>query len=122
MAVLTAVNAIHDYLKLQEQLDQLQLELAKRKGLSVCLILIILAFLVIGLLVGLRRGFILKTIHITGFIVAFIVAYLYYDKLAPKLHLWIPFPSMGDTSSFQMLFDSVGLDTTYNAIPTLSSS
>jgi uncharacterized membrane protein required for colicin V production len=79
--------------------------------------LVILAFLVIGLLVGLRRGFILQTIHITGFIVAFIVAYLYYDKLAPKLHLWIPFPSMGDTSSFQMLFDSVGLDTAYyNAI------
>jgi cell division protein ZapA len=31
LAVLTAVNAIHDYLKLQEQLDQLQLELQKEK-------------------------------------------------------------------------------------------
>lgn len=79
--------------------------------------LAILAVLIIGLLVGLKRGFILQTIHITGFIVAFIVAYVYYDELAPKLHLWIPFPTMGDTSSFKMLFDSVGIDTAYyNAI------
>lgn len=79
--------------------------------------LVILAVLIIGLLVGLRRGFILQTIHLTGFILAFIVAYVYYDKLAPNLHLWIPFPSIGDTNSLNMLFDTVGLDTAYyNAI------
>lgn len=79
--------------------------------------LAIIALLLIGLLVGLKRGFILQVIHLTGFIVAFIVAYVYYDELAPKLHLWIPFPSMGDASSVQMLFSSVGLDTAYyNAI------
>ncbi len=71
--------------------------------------LVIIAFLLIGLLVGLRRGFILQIIHLTGFIVAFIVAYVYYDELAPKLHLWIPFPTMGDSSTFQMLFNTVGL-------------
>lgn len=79
--------------------------------------LAIIAILLIGLLVGLKRGFILQIIHMTGFIVAFIVAYVYYDEFAPHLHLWIPFPDMGDSSSFQMLFDSVGLDTAYyNAI------
>jgi len=31
LAVLTAVNTIHDYLKIQEQLHQLQLELKKEK-------------------------------------------------------------------------------------------
>lgn len=31
LAVLTAVNVIHDYLKMQEQLNQLQLELQKEK-------------------------------------------------------------------------------------------
>jgi cell division protein ZapA len=31
LAVLTAVNAIHDYLKIQEHLNQLQLELQKEK-------------------------------------------------------------------------------------------
>lgn len=79
--------------------------------------LVILAVLTIGLLVGLRRGFILQTIHLTGFILAFIVAYVYYDELAPNLYLWIPFPSIGDTSSLNMFFDTVGLDTAYyNAI------
>lgn len=81
------------------------------------LTLAILIFLLVGLLVGLRRGLILQVIHITGFIVAFTVACLYYDELAPKLHLWIPFPSMGNTDSLKMLFNSVGLDTAYyNAI------
>jgi uncharacterized membrane protein required for colicin V production len=79
--------------------------------------LAIIVFLILGLLVGLRRGFILQVIHITGFVVAFIVAYLYYDELAPKLQLWIPFPSMGNASSLKMFFDTVSLDTAYyNAI------
>ena len=79
--------------------------------------LAILAILLIGLLIGLRRGFILQIIHLTGFIVAFIVAYVYYDELAPKLNLWVPFPAMGDSSTLQMFFDTVGLDTAYyNAI------
>lgn len=79
--------------------------------------LVIIAVLLIGLVVGLRRGFILQIIHLSGFIVAFIVAYVSYDKLAPNLRLWIPFPNMGNSGSLQMLFDSVGLDTAYyNAI------
>ena len=79
--------------------------------------LAIIAILLIGLLVGLKRGFILQIIHLSGFIIAFIVAYVYYDELAPKLHLWIPFPTMSEPSTFKMLFDSVGLDTAYyNAI------
>ncbi|AZV44647.1 CvpA family protein [Peribacillus asahii] len=79
--------------------------------------LAILAILLIGLLIGLRRGFILQIIHLTGFIVAFIVAYVYYDELAPKLNLWVPFPAMGDSSTLKMFFDTVGLDTAYyNAI------
>lgn len=31
LAVLTAVNAMHDYLKLKDQIDQLELELKKEK-------------------------------------------------------------------------------------------
>ncbi|WP_019242852.1 MULTISPECIES: CvpA family protein [Bacillus] len=79
--------------------------------------LILLVIFLMGVTVGLRRGFILQLIHLTGFLVAFIVAVLTYDQLAPKLELWIPFPSMGETSSFNLLFDSVGLDQAYyNAI------
>lgn len=77
----------------------------------------IMALLLIGFLVGLRRGLILQLIHLTGFFVAFAVAYMYYGELAPKLKLWVPYPSMGDTSSMQMVFNTIGLETAYyNAI------
>ncbi|MFD0047751.1 CvpA family protein [Actinomycetes bacterium NPDC127524] len=79
--------------------------------------LAIIAILVIGFFIGLRRGLILQLIHLTGFIVAFIAAYAYYDELAPKLKLWIPYPSLGNTSSLKMFFDGAGLDGAYyNAI------
>ncbi|MBT2716327.1 CvpA family protein [Bacillus sp. ISL-57] len=79
--------------------------------------LAILAILLIGLLIGLKRGFILQAVHMTGFIVAFIAAYVFYGDLAPNLKLWIPFPTMGDSSTLNMFFDTVGLDTAYyNAI------
>jgi cell division protein ZapA len=32
IAVLTAVNSVHDYLKLREKLEQIELELKKMKG------------------------------------------------------------------------------------------
>ena len=66
--------------------------------------LAILAILLIGFLVGLRRGFILQLIHLTGFFVAFAAAYVYYDELAPKLTLWIPFPSLGGDSETMNMF------------------
>ncbi|WP_409302070.1 CvpA family protein [Peribacillus sp. SCS-155] len=79
--------------------------------------LAILAILILGFLIGLRRGFILQLIHLTGFIAAFVIAYLYYDELAPKLKLWIPYPSLGNSSAIKMIFDGTGLDHAYyNAI------
>ncbi|RFU65941.1 CvpA family protein [Peribacillus glennii] len=79
--------------------------------------LAILAILLIGFLIGLRRGFILQLIHLTGFVVAFIAAYVYYNDLAPKLKLWIPFPSLGDSGAVKSFFDGTGLDMAYyNAI------
>ncbi|MGE7120073.1 CvpA family protein [Peribacillus sp. NPDC046944] len=79
--------------------------------------LAILAILLIGVLIGLKRGFILQLVHMTGFIVAFIIAYVFYGDLAPNLKMWIPFPSIGDSSTLNMFFESVGLETAYyNAI------
>jgi uncharacterized membrane protein required for colicin V production len=79
--------------------------------------LAILAILLIGFLIGLRRGFILQLIHLTGFVVAFIAAYVYYDELAPKLKLWIPYPSLEDSSAMKFFFEESGLDMAYyNAI------
>ncbi|MBP2240660.1 putative membrane protein required for colicin V production [Cytobacillus eiseniae] len=75
--------------------------------------LAILIILVFGFFIGLKRGFILQLIHLTGFIIAFIIANMYYEKLAPKLTLWVPYPSFGDSSAFQMLFDQVNLEDAY---------
>ena len=73
-------------------------------------VLIILCF---GFLMGLRRGFILQLIHVTGFIIASIIAYLYYDQLAPKLTLWVPYPNMSTNLTLPSLFDHVNLEDAY---------
>ncbi|WP_201716633.1 CvpA family protein [Rossellomorea arthrocnemi] len=75
--------------------------------------LALLVILVIGFLIGLKRGFILQVIHIFGFIVSFIVAYIYYDQLAPKLTLWIPYPVLDEQSTLNMIFESTHLDQAY---------
>ncbi|WP_026693711.1 CvpA family protein [Peribacillus kribbensis] len=79
--------------------------------------LIIIVILLMGLIVGLKRGFILQLVHLTGFAAAFIAAWVYYNDLAPKLKLWIPFPTLGDTDSMKMIFHTARLDDAYyNAI------
>lgn len=73
----------------------------------------ILIMLLIGFIVGLKRGFILEVIHFTGFIISFIVAYSYYDQLAPKLTLWIPYPHFGSESTLQMFLGNGNLEDAY---------
>ncbi|WP_394233167.1 CvpA family protein [Niallia oryzisoli] len=75
--------------------------------------LAVLIILFFGFLVGLKRGFILQLVHLTGFIIAFIVAYLYYDQLAPRLTLWIPFPNLDMNSTYSMLFENANLEDAY---------
>ncbi|MCM3669844.1 CvpA family protein [Mesobacillus maritimus] len=74
--------------------------------------LLILFLLVLGFFIGLKRGFILQTIHMTGFIIAFIVAYIYYDQIAPKLTLWIPYPTFGG-GELALLFDNPNMEDAY---------
>ncbi|HAQ06445.1 MAG TPA: hypothetical protein DCR24_02555 [Bacillus bacterium] len=75
--------------------------------------LAVLAILIMGFIIGLKRGFILQSIHLVGFIIAFIVAYLYYDQLSPKLTLWIPYPNLGSSNSLNLLFESANLEDAY---------
>jgi len=72
--------------------------------------LIVIILLVFGLLRGLKRGFILQIIHLTGFIVAFIVANKYYIALSTKLNLWIPYTNTSENSFVQGLFGSTNLE------------
>ncbi len=75
--------------------------------------LAIIIFLIVGFFIGLKRGFILQLIHLTGFIIAYLVAYIYYDEFAPKLTLWIPYPNMGDGTVFKVLSDSANMETAF---------
>lgn len=75
--------------------------------------LIIIFLFIMGLIIGIRRGFIMQIVHLSGFIAAFVVAYMFYADLAPKLKLWIPMPSFGDPESATMFFETISLDTAY---------
>lgn len=75
--------------------------------------LALLIILIFGFFVGLRRGFILQLVHMTGFVISFIIAYIYYEELAPKLTLWIPFPVLDEESALNMLFEATNLDQSY---------
>ncbi|MBO0960140.1 CvpA family protein [Neobacillus sp. MM2021_6] len=75
--------------------------------------LAIIIFLIIGFFVGLKRGFILQLVHLLGFIIAYIAAYSYYDELAPKLTLWIPYPNFGEGTTLKLLTDSSDMETAF---------
>ncbi len=52
-----------------------------------------------------------------GFIAAFILAALYYDKLAPRLALWIPYPELENSGAWADFLESLPLEGAfYNAI------
>lgn len=75
--------------------------------------LAIIAILFIGFFIGLKRGFILQVVHLTSFFISFFVAYLYYEKLAPKLILWIPYPQFSNHSSMKLFFNQMNLEEVY---------
>lgn len=79
--------------------------------------LLLLFILFIGVLTGLKRGFILQLFHLIGFIVAFILAVIYYDDLAPKLTLWVPYPELPQDSSWAVFLNDLPLEQAfYNAV------
>ncbi|UTH13103.1 CvpA family protein [Macrococcus equipercicus] len=61
--------------------------------------IILLFFLILGAVIGLRRGFILQSMHLLGTIGAFIIARLFYQALAAKLYLIVPYPAAGQQPS-----------------------
>ncbi|CQR48074.1 Colicin V production protein [Paraliobacillus sp. PM-2] len=78
---------------------------------------LLIGLLLLGLLRGLKRGFILQVFHLIGFIVAFIVAAMYYDKLAEQLNMWIPYPNLPEGETWAVFLDSLPLEYAfYNAI------
>ncbi|GAE45944.1 possible colicin V production protein [Mesobacillus boroniphilus JCM 21738] len=41
------------------------------------------------------------------------MAYIYYDQLAPKLTLWIPYPNLGSNATLNLLFENANLEDAY---------
>ncbi|MBM7571976.1 CvpA family protein [Aquibacillus albus] len=79
--------------------------------------LILLGILLLGFLIGLKRGFILQLLHLLGFIVAFIVAVIYYDDLAEKLDLWIPYPDLPEDATWAIFLETLPLESAfYNGV------
>src|SRR5699024_787538 len=81
--------------------------------ISILLILI----LVFGFFMGMKRGFILQLMHLLSFIIAFTVAVLYYEKLAPTLVSWIPYPDIAAEEAWAIFLHSMPMEIAlYNAI------
>ena len=79
--------------------------------------LLLLFILFIGVITGLKRGFILQLFHLIGFVVAFVLAVIYYDDLAPKLTLWVPYPELPQDSSWAIFLENLPLEQAfYNAV------
>jgi uncharacterized membrane protein required for colicin V production len=74
---------------------------------------IILALLMVGFLIGIKRGFIMQAVRLLSSILAFIVAYIYAGKLGPKLDLWIPFPAIGDQGFLTEFVRDTTVETAY---------
>lgn len=75
--------------------------------------IILIILLIAGFFIGLRRGLVLQFIHLTGFIAAYVIAFIYYDNLAPKLNLWIPYPASADSNAFFASLNHLNLEETY---------
>ncbi|SIS51253.1 CvpA family protein [Salimicrobium flavidum] len=79
--------------------------------------LLILFILFIGIIKGMKRGFVLQLFHIVGFIAALITAILYYDDLASKLTLWVPYPEFPESEGWAIFMGNMPLEQAfYNAV------
>lgn len=73
------------------------------------LTLLIILALAYSFYAGARRGMWLQGVHLAGYLVSLILAGLTYQALAPKLALWIPYPSATEASHFNFFTAAVGL-------------
>ena len=75
--------------------------------------LLILIIMASGLIVGLKRGFIVQMMHLFGFLIALIVAYINYKPLAQVFVLWVPYPGFAENATSVLGLDSIDIDTSF---------
>ncbi|KKB34817.1 CvpA family protein [Bacillus thermotolerans] len=73
--------------------------------------IVLLFFLFMGIVVGLRRGFVLQFFHIGGSLIAIIAALALRGQVAPLLEQWIPAPPIDEQS--RLIFLSSGFESFY---------
>ena len=78
-------------------------------------IILIILFL-FGLFIGLNRGFILQLLHLIGNIAAFIVATIYYDDLADRLELWLPYQELTTDGAWADFLQMLPLELAFYSI------
>lgn len=78
--------------------------------------ILLIALLVLGVLRGIKRGFILQVFHFISFFVAFFIAVFFYSQLASKLEMFIPYPNLSG-GDWALFLDTLPLEAAYyNAI------
>ena len=75
--------------------------------------LLILIIMASGIIVGLKRGFIVQMMHLFGFFIALIVAYLNYKPLAQFFVLWVPYPGFAENATSVLGLDSIDVDSSF---------
>lgn len=75
--------------------------------------LILLLILLIGLVVGYRRGAVLQLLHLIGTISALVIASLNYEALGSRFYLVMPYPSTAQTNPNSVLSGIDSLEYAY---------
>lgn len=75
--------------------------------------LILLLIILLGLVVGYRRGIVLQFLHLIGTISALIIAALNYDTLGSRLYLIVPYPSSAQETPNEALAEVANLEYAY---------
>ena len=65
--------------------------------------ILLLVLLFAGIIIGLKRGFILQFFHIASSIIAIIAALALRDQVAPLLKTWIPMPPVDQNPTFSLV-------------------
>ncbi|WP_246125599.1 CvpA family protein [Alkalicoccus halolimnae] len=75
--------------------------------------LFLILMLIVSLMTGFRRGFVLQAVHIVGLIISFMAAWLYYEAFAELIRLWVPFLQLPEESPWPLLNDALGGEMVY---------
>src|SRR5699024_6687001 len=62
-------------------------------------------------------GLILQVLHLTGYIISFIIAVMYYEKLADKISLFIPYANLPADGAWAVFMANMPVEEAfYNAV------